>query len=152
MKKLFYLSLALCFFTTLASAQKVTQKDLQGVWALQGLESEGIYFDLVKEDVIIPDEIKGLVSADDEAQMRMAIPVLKDSFMKITDNKIEMNMGPDGDHGVFTLATKDNKNMMTVTMSDGVPDDSEVFFKDKLLHIINYVDGQKESELIYVKK
>lgn len=152
MKKLMYACLALCLFTTIASAQKITQKDLQGNWTLLGLESGPVYFDLVKKDIIIAAEIKGQMPPEALAEMRTALAMLEGSYLEVKDNNLTMTLGVEGENGTFVLTEKDNKQIITVTFENGTADDSEIFIKDKQLHIAQYANGQKESEFVYVKK
>ena len=54
MKKIIYLCLAFCMVTALSFAQKVTKENLQGTWqivAIDILNTEGVYIDLVKDEV-----------------------------------------------------------------------------------------------------
>lgn len=152
MKKLIYACLALCLFTTIASAQKITQKDLQGNWTLLGFESGPIYFDLVKKDIIVPAELKGQIPPDADAQMRAALPMLDGSYLEVKDNNLTMTLGPDGESGTFVLGEKDGKQIMTITFEDKTSDESEIFMKDKQLHLVQYTDGVKEAEFVYAKK
>ena len=152
MKKLIYACLALCLFTTIASAQKITQKDLQGNWTLLGFESGPIYFDLVKKDIIVPAELKGQIPPDADAQMRAALPMLDGSYLEVKDNNLTMTLGPDGESGTFVLTEKDGKQIMTITFEDKTSDESEIFMKDKQLHLVQYTDGVKEAEFVYAKK
>jgi hypothetical protein len=139
-------------FTTIASAQKITNKDLQGNWTLLGFESGPIYFDLVKKDIVVPAELKAQIPPEADAQMRAALPMLEGSYMEVKDNKITMTLGPDGEDGTFVLTEKDGKQIMTITFEDTTTDDSEIFMKDKQLHLVQYTDGVKEAEFVYAKK
>lgn len=147
-----YACLALCLFTTIASAQKITQKDLQGNWTLLGFESGPIYFDLVKKDLVIPAELKGQIPPDADAELRAAIPMLEGSYLEIKDDNLTMTLGREAENGTFVLAEKENKQIITITFKDGTSDDSEIFMKDKQLHLVQYTDGEKESEFVYAKK
>jgi len=155
MKKLAYLCLALCLFTTIASAQKITAKTLQGKWMLTAFESEGIFFDLAKNDVIIPDEIKSQIPPEQLEQaktgMLASMSTLKGSYMLIADSNFTATLGQELTKGTYTLTEKDKKQFMIITMEGEGPDETEVLMKDNKLHLIQYTNGVKEGELIYTK-
>lgn len=156
MKKLIYLCVACCFFVLTASAQKINQKDLQGKWTLVALETEGIIFDFVKEDVVIPDAIKSQIPPEQleqtKAGMLSSVAAIKGSYMLITDNNMKSTLGPQEMNCTFTLSEKDKKQYMTVNIPGEGPDEAEIVLKDNKLHIIQYTEGVKEGELVYTKQ
>ena len=62
------------------------------------LEKEGILFDFVKEDVVIPEAIKSQIPPEQleqtKAGMFASVAAIKGSYMLITDNNMKSTLGP----------------------------------------------------------
>lgn len=155
MKKLLYFTFALCFFTTLASAQKVTEKDLQGKWKLTYFIANGVTFDIVKEKVTISDEAKSMMSADIFQQLQNhpseAIEPFKAAYADFDKGKLKQIMGADVTECVYTIIEKDGQQFVHVTYADGASDDTGIVIKDKQLYLTITGNGD-DAQMIYSKQ
>ncbi|RYJ42074.1 hypothetical protein [Flavobacterium beibuense] len=154
MKKLIYLCLAFCMTTTISFAQKLTDKDLQGTWnvvALDLLETEGIYFDLIKGDVEFSEAIKSQTPAEalEQAKVSIAptITMLKEMKMIITGNNIQQYIPGEEVTGVYTLVNENEKQKLKIIYSDDTEDFVEVYMKEGKL----YIDLEQDGLFIYKK-
>ncbi|MDV6168790.1 hypothetical protein R1T16_10160 [Flavobacterium sp. DG1-102-2] len=153
MKKLIYLFVALCAFTA-ASAQKISDKDLQGNWKLTSVNMSGITIDLVTGAVVIPEEQKAQLTPDVAAQldagMKQAAEQLKNSSASFTGNTVKQNMAGKEKTGTYTLKEEGTNQIMSATWSDASTSDTTVWIKEKKLHISKSGQGQT-LELVFVK-
>ena len=154
MKKLLILSFALCLFTTLASAQKITQKDLQGKWKLDYFNADGVVFDVVKGTVNISEETKKLMPPETVTQMESnpeaVLEPFKTAYVVFNANNFEQGMGSDVSGGTYTLEEKDKQTFMNILFGDGVTDTSTIAFKDNKLHIT--ITGEGDNILMIYSK
>jgi hypothetical protein len=155
MKKLFYLSLALCFFTALTSAQKVTQKDLQGKWKLTYFKADGLEFDIVKEKITISDEAKDVLPPEMLQQLQGnstdALAPFKEAYAVFLGDKLQQILGPEVKECAYTITEKDGQQFIHATFEDGATDDTAVAIKDKQLYLTISGDGD-DAEMIYSKE
>lgn len=153
MKKLIYLFVALCV-CTVASAQKISDKDLQGNWKLTGLNLNGITLDLVSGSVIIPEEQKAQLTPEMTAQindgMKQAVEQLKNSTANFTGNAVKQNIGGKEKTGTYTLKEDGTNQIMTSTWSDATTSETAVWIKEKKLHLSKSGQGQT-AEFVFVK-
>lgn len=154
MKKLLYLSLAFCLLTTLASAQKITEKDLQGKWKLASFTADGITFDIEKGAVTISEEAKAGLPPEALAQLKAnmdaAIEPFKQAFVIFEGNKVKQTMGTESNEGTFTVIEKDKQQYLHATYGE-ITDDAGVIIKDKRLHLTITGDGD-DAQMIYTKQ
>ncbi len=140
--------------TAISFAQKLTDKNLQGTWnvvAVDLLETEGIYLDLIKEDVVFSEEVKSQAPAETleqaKASMAPTITMLKEMKMIITGNNVQQFIPGEEVNGVYTLVNENNKQMLKITYSDDTEDFVEVYMKEDKL----YIDLEQDGLFIYKK-
>lgn len=154
MKKLLYLSFAFCLLSTIAFAQKITEKDLQGKWKLASFTAQGITFDIEKGVVTISEEAKAGLPPEAMAQLKdnmdAALEPFKQAFVLFEGNKVKQTMGMDSNEGTFTVIEKDKQQYIHATYSD-ITDDAAVLIKDKRLHLTITGDGD-DAQMIYTKQ
>lgn len=149
MKKLFYLSFAFCLLSTLAFAQKITEKDLQGKWKLTYFTADGITFDVEKDLLTISDEAKETIPPNAIAQLKESLEPFKEAFAIFEGNKVTQTMSTESNTGTFTIVEKDKQQYLRATYN-GVADDAGVAIKDKKLHLTITGDGD-DAVMIYSK-
>jgi hypothetical protein len=152
MKKLIlFVALSVC---SLASAQKVTDKDLQGNWKLTGLSTNGISLDIATGVVVISDELKAQLTPEITTQindgMKQAAEQLKNSSTTFTGTTLKQNIGGQEKSGTYTLKDVNGTQIMTATWSDATTSETSVWIKEKKLHISKSEQGQT-AELVFVK-
>ncbi len=154
MKKLTYLFVAFCL-TTVASAQKLTEKDIQGTWKLVSLEAAGMKIDVPTEKVTFSPEMQAQMSPElqqqAQAEIGGAMEMFKESFAYIEGKSMRQAMGPEEAKGTFEIAQKDGKSVMTYTMDDGVVEEIAVSMVDKKL-TLSMNDEGTSTVLIYTKQ
>ena len=140
--------------TAISFAQKLTDKNLQGTWnvvAVDLLETEGIYLDLIKEDVVFSEEVKSQAPAETleqaKASMAPTITMLKEMKMIITGNNVQQFIPGEEVSGVYTLVNENNKQMLKITYSDDTEDFVEAYMKEGKL----YIDLEQDGLFIYKK-
>jgi hypothetical protein len=154
MKKLMFLFVAVCL-STVASAQKLTEKDLQGNWKLSALETSGMLIDVEKEKIVLPPEMEAQLTDDQKQQMNagmaQAMEMFKEAYAKFDGKKLTQNLGPEGQEGTFVLAQKDGKNVLTLTEADGSTKDIIVSIVDKKLRLEEN-EGGASAVFVYAKQ
>ena len=154
MKKLIYLCLAFCVFTTIASAQKIKQTDLQGTWKMTSFSSEGIHVDVPTEKMTMSKELEGQLTTEMKQQIELSVlqsmDALKDSFAYFDGNNIRQTMGPQEQKGTFTMKEADGKQFLALTLPDGTTEDIAIEMKDKHLHLLQ--GGPDGAEFVYLKQ
>jgi hypothetical protein len=153
MKKLIYLFVA-CSLTMAASAQKVTQENLQGTWKLAAFNTSGIYLDLATGLVTISDELKSQLTPEMMTElnnsMKEGVEALRPSKVVFTGNNVDQNIAGQEKKGTFEIKDVNGEQHLISTYSDGTPSDTTIFIKDKQLHISKSEQGQS-AELIFNK-
>jgi len=153
MKKLIYLFFALSVCAA-ASAQKITDKDLQGNWKLIGLSTNGVYLDVTTGTVTIPDDLKAQLTPDITTQindaMTQAAAQLKNSTASFTGNALKQNMGGKEKNGTYTLKEVEGGQVMTTTWSDATTSETGISIKEKKLSVLRTGQGQT-AEFIFIK-
>jgi len=153
MKKLIYLFVALSV-CAVASAQKITDKDLQGNWKLIGLSTNGVYLDVTTGTVTIPDDLKAQLTPDITTQindaMTQAAAQLKNSTASFTGNALKQNMGGKEKNGTYTLKEVEGGQVMTTTWSDATTSETGISIKEKKLSVLRSGQGQT-AEFIFIK-
>jgi hypothetical protein len=154
MKKLMYLFVAFCL-TTVASAQKLTDKDLQGTWKLAALEAAGMKIDVATEKVTLTPEMQAQMTPEMQQQMEAgmaeAMEMFKESYAYVEGKSLKQTMGPEERKGTFVLAQKDGKNVIDYTMEDGTKENITVSIVDKKLHL-SMDDEGTTALFIYTKQ
>ena len=156
MKKLIYLCLAACICTTLAFAQKVTNKDLQGNWKMTAFNAQGIGLDLKTQEVTISPEMQAQLSPEAitgiKEGMKQAVGPLSSSYVNFSGTNVTMAIGsPDAQANAFTLNEKEGKQSITVKNADGTTMDIPVVMKDKKLYM-TLTDGGQQADFIFMKQ
>lgn len=154
MRKLIYL-FVVCSLTTVATAQKVTEKELQGNWKLAGLNANGITLDMKTETVTISEELKAQLTPDMITQindgMKQAVTPLKNSSTVFTGSNVKQIIAGQEKSGTYTVASKDNVQSISYKWSDGTTTEEEVSLKDKQLLLTKSQQGQS-AVFIYSKE
>jgi hypothetical protein len=154
MKKLLYLFVAVCISAT-ASAQKLTDKDIQGTWKLAALEASGMVIDVVKEKVTLPPETEAMLTEEQKAEMNagmaQAMEMFRESFAKIEGKNLTQNLGPEEQKGTFVMAQKEGKNVITLTQEDGTTKEIIVSIVDKKLRLEEN-EGGAAAVFVYTKQ
>ncbi|MEE1899201.1 hypothetical protein V1389_12680 [Flavobacterium rakeshii] len=155
MKNLIYLCLAFCMATTAGFAQKLTDKDLQGTWSLVALDvlsSQGIYLDLVNNDIKFSEELQSQATPEVIAQakesMTSTVDLFKQMKMIINGNEIKQSVPGDEQTGIYSIVNEGEKQILKIIFEDGTDDYAEFYIKDKKLHVNLGPDGL----FIYAKK
>lgn len=153
MKKALYLFLACCI-STVASAQKVTGKDIQGNWKLAAFNASGIYLDMNTGLATISEELKSQLTSEDVAEinesMKQGIESLKISTISFTGNAVKQNIAGDEKTGTFEIKEINQEQRILSTYSDGSTSNTAIYIKDKKLYISKSEQGQT-AELIFNK-
>ena len=154
MKKILYFCLAACLFTTMAFAQKITARELEGNWKMTGFSTQGIGFDLQTQEVIVSPEMKAQLSPEAmtglKEGMKQAVEPMKASYVNFTGNNLKLVVGPETENGTFTLAEKNGKQVLVVKNADGTSDEVPIAYKDKKLYMTMGDEGQK-ADFIFMK-
>jgi hypothetical protein len=155
MKNVLYLCLAVCLCTTLAFAQKVTNKELQGNWKMTGFNTQGIGLDLKTQEVTISPELQAQLTPEAitgiKEGMKQAIEPLSASYVNFKGNTMKLAVGPEAETGDFTLTEKDGKQSLALKNADGTTTDLPVMMKDKLLYLTLSDKGQT-ADFIFRKE
>jgi hypothetical protein len=152
MKNLFTLA-AICLFTLVAAAQKITTANLSGTWKMQGLEMQGNKVDLVAQTVTFSEEWKKLNPDVDPAAAELAMMEQMSSFgdMEFSFNDTTMGIGMDGtvmEEMPYKIIDRDGKQY--IESPDDPTDTPEVSMKDGLLSM--YVDTDDGKITMIFKK
>lgn len=155
MKKLIYVCLAMCFFTTIASAQKLTQKDLQGTWKMTAFNAGGLNVDVITEKVTLSPEVEAQMTPETKQQMQagmqQAMEVFKASFAYVEGNNLRQTMGGQEQKGTFTIKDQDGKQYLVLTQPEGITEDILVSMKDKKLYLSQGA-GDDAAQFVYAKQ
>lgn len=155
MRKLLYLFVAVCISAT-ASAQKLTEKDLQGSWNLAAVEASGMVIDVAKEKVTLPPETEAMLTEEQKAEMNagmaQAMEMFRESHAKFEGKNFTQNMGPEEiGKGTYTITQKDGKNIMTLTEAIGTPKEITISITDKKLRM-EATEGGAVVAFVYTKQ
>ena len=154
MKNILYL-FAACFIATLAQAQNLTEKDLQGTWGLHSVYMSGITIEMATGGVTFSEEIKAQMTPEQQemvrGQMAGARTTLKDGTAIFEGSNITRSLAGTTKKGTYTLKDVDGKQHLAITYEDGTASEVGIFKKDNLLYISAPQNGQ-ETELRYMKK
>jgi hypothetical protein len=154
MKKLLYLFVACCL-TTVASAQKLTDKDIQGTWKLSSFDAGQLKVDIATEKITLSPEIEAQMTPESkqqmEAGMAQAMEMFKESYAYVEGKNLRQTMGPQEQKGTFEIAFKDNKNVLTLTQADGTKEDITIAMVDKKL-VLTQTEGGSAAIFTYTKQ
>lgn len=144
-----------CILSILASAQKITEKDLQGKWNLAVLTTEGIHMDMITGVATLSEELKSELTPNILNQlnenMKQGIAILKSDTTLITGNAIKQYRNQYEKNGTFIIKDTDGKQYIQITFKDGSTVNPEVFIKEHKLHLIE-INPRETMEYIYLKK
>mgnify|MGYP006147715529 CR=1 FL=1 len=147
--------LAICFISTIATAQKITESALQGKWKMTALTTQGVSLDIEKKEVTIPEEMKAQLPPETvqqiEESMKQAAEPLSESYMQVEKGNITHVMGPQQEKGTFKISDKDNKQFLTTTLEDGTSNEAEIAMVGNKLHVTQS-DGVQAANFIYTKQ
>lgn len=153
MKKVLYLFLVCCI-GTVASAQKITGKDLQGSWKLAAFNAGGIYLDMNTGLASISDELKSQLTSEEMTElnesMKQGIEPLKTSTISFTGTSVKQNIAGQERNGTFEIKDINGEQRILSTYTDGSTSNTAIYIKDKKLYISKSEQGQT-AELIFDK-
>lgn len=153
MKKTIYLFVALCI-STLATAQKITEKDLQGTWNLAAFNANGIQLDITTGTVNVSEELKSQLTPEMITELndsvKEGIAVLKSSNVVFTGKNTKQNIAGQEKSGSFEIKDKNGEQYIITTYPDKTTSETTVTIKDKKLHLSKSDQGQT-AELIFNK-
>lgn len=153
MKKVLYLFL-ICCMGTVASAQKINGKDLQGNWKLAAFNAGGIYLDMNTGLASISDELKSQLTSDEITElnesMKQGIEPLKTSTISFTGTAVKQNIAGQERTGTFEIKEVNGEQRILSTYTDGSTSNTAIYIKDKKLYISKSEQGQT-AELIFDK-
>ena len=153
MKKLFLL-LAACMLTAAATAQKITQKDLQGTWKLASFSVSGLSLDVATENITFSKEMQAKYPGEALEQIKLSMLESVEGFKTartyVEGSTIRQVVGPDEDKGTFTITDKGTEQFIVISNPEGIAAEMQIFFKDKQLHIIQK-DEEQEVDFAYIK-
>ncbi|MNK01422.1 hypothetical protein D3C87_192210 [compost metagenome] len=153
MKKVLYLFVACCI-STVVSAQKITEKDLQGTWKLAAFNAGGIYLDMSTGLASISDELKSQLTPDEVTElnesMKQGIEPLKTSSISFTGTTVKQSIGGQIKNGTYAIKDINGEQHILSTYADGTTSDTAISIKDKKLYISKSEQGQT-AELIFNK-
>lgn len=153
MKKLLFFFGALCMFAT-ASAQKLSNTDLQGEWKLSALDNNGAHVDIISGEITISPELKTQLTPDMISQisdgLKQSITKLKVSDVVFTGNNVKQNMAGKEKKGTFTIMEQEGKQHASFNWDNNTTSESSIWIKNKQLHIQKFEQGQI-FEFIYNK-
>jgi hypothetical protein len=154
MKKLMFMCIGVCLFTTMAFAQKLTQKDLQGTWKMTAFSSEGISVDVTTEKFTLSKELEAQATPEIKQQIELgilqAMEALKESYAYFDGNNLRQTMGPQEQKGTYTLKEADGKQLLTIALPDGTSEEIVIAMKDKHLYMVQ--GGADGAEFVYIKQ
>lgn len=149
-----YLLVAFCL-TTVASAQKLTEKDIQGTWKMVSLDAPQMKIDVATEKIVLSPEMEAQMTPEMKQQMEAgmaeAFEVFKESYAYVEGKNLRQAMGPEERKGTFVIAQKDGKNVMTFTTADGTSEEIIVALADKKLSL-TLSGGGESATFTYVKQ
>ena len=156
MKNLIYLCLAICMFTSIAAAQKVTEKDLQGTWKMTNFVAGGLIVDVPANTVTLQPELASQLTPEQKKQFdegtSLAMEMFKESYAYIEGKTIKQTMGGKEQAGTFTIKEQDGNQYLVLTENEGSPsEDILVSIKDKKLYLTQGSADDK-AEFVYVKQ
>gem|GEM_PF-1756549 len=154
MKKILYLFTACCI-ATLAQAQTLTEKDLQGNWAIHSFHASGIIVDAVTGEVSFSDEIKSQLTPELEqqikGQMAGASEALKGGTINIDGNNLTRTISGTSKKGTYALKETDGKQSIVITYDDGTSNEVGIAKVDNMLSVTAAQNGQ-QAEFRYTKQ
>lgn len=154
MKRIFIV-LITCLLTSIAFAQKITDKDLQGTWKLAAFSTEGIYMDMISGTVTLSEELKAELTPNLLKQLnenlKQAIEVLKSSNTNFSGNTIKQNRKGDEKSGTFIIKDINNKQQILITFNDSSSSTHEIAIKDEKLYLKEF-DQREFIDYIYIRK
>jgi hypothetical protein len=147
--------LAICMFTTIATAQKVTEQDLQGTWKMTNFSAGGLMVDVPANKITLKPELESQLTPEQkqqmEEQMDLAMEMFKESYAYIEGKNLRQTMGGQEQKGTFTLKDQDGKQYIVLTVAEGATEDMLVSIKDKKL-MISQGEGAEAAEFVYIKQ
>lgn len=145
----------LCFIGAMAQAQSLTEKDLQGTWAIHSFYVSGITIDVATGDVTFSDELKTQMTPEIQeqvkGQMAGASTALKGGTIVVNGKDLTRTIAGTSKKGTYAFKEADGKQYLTITYEDGTTSEVGVAKKDNLLHISAQQNGQ-EAEFRYMKQ
>ena len=145
----------LCFIGAMAQAQSLTDKDLQGTWAIHSFYVSGITIDVATGDVTFSDELKTQMTPEIQeqvkGQMAGASNALKGGTIVVNGKDLTRTIAGTSKKGTYAFKEADGKQYLTITYEDGTTSEVGVAKKDNLLHISAQQNGQ-EAEFRYMKQ
>lgn len=151
MKKIIFLAL-ISFIGITATAQKATEKDVQGKWKMISFAADDVTIDILAEKFTLAPELeKSLTPAQKEEMelsMQMGIEMLKEAYASFEGTKFSQVVGPETQTGSFFM--KDGNSMVSIN-DNGEVIDLVATIVDKKLHL-KKTSAEENIHLIYVKQ
>lgn len=152
MKKIIF-AFVTCTLTMLASAQKITDKDLQGSWKLTTLMTTGITLDVASGKISYSKETEITTPPTTLETIKDNIKQygesLKDTSINISGNDIAQTMGGKTKTGTFTIKNHEKIQTLATKYNDGTTNEVPVKIINGQLHVTNHKNKQ---ELIYSRE
>lgn len=155
MKNLFLtIAFIACMFTTTVSAQKVTEKELQGNWKLSTYIAYGTSLNVETGEVTASKEVEISTNPqllqqikDNMSQVREQ---LKTAYIYITGNNFRQIIADEVKDGPFTLKESKGTFVIAANFDDGTSSNMPVSIDNKgHLHLKNNI---KKQEFIYTRE
>lgn len=153
MKKIIYLFVACCI-STLATGQKVTEKDLQGTWNLAAFNTNGLHIDVATGTVTVSEELKSQFTPEMMTEIndsvKEGVAALKSSNVVFTGKNTKQDIAGQIKSGTFEIKEINGEQYIITTYPDKTTSETAVAIKDKKLYISKSEQGQT-GELIFNK-
>lgn len=149
----FIFAFVACIFALFASAQKITEKDLQGNWKLTGLITAGIALDVRTGKITNSKEAEITIPPDAFTIIKDNIKQyggsLNNSYTNITGNSIKQVLGDITKNGTFMLKDYKKIQLISIKNDDGTNTEIPIKIVNERLYITN---PKNKQELIYNKE
>lgn len=147
--KTLYMIFAFCLVSFTASAQKITEKDLEGKWNVTRVEAPTITLDYEKGTVELSPELQAMVPPEqlEEIRKTMAGPEgTGKPIMEFAGGKMTYTMEGEREEKAYTLQYKDGKDVLNFENEEGLY--IEVSLSDGILHFVSFdANGQVLMQL-----
>jgi hypothetical protein len=150
--------LLLCLLMTLTSmavAQKIDSKALQGNWKLTSFNASGINLDVTTGDVTLTKDFGAPATPELLSQikesMSESLAQFRSAYLKIAGNNFSQTFGPETSEGTYSIIEKNGNQYLALAFIDGLTDEAAITLVNKQLHVLINDQGET-SELVYAKE
>lgn len=141
-----------CFIAFTATAQKATEKDLQGKWKMVSFAADDVSIDIVAGKYTLSPEMSKNLTAEQKEEMdlsmQMGIEMLKEAYATFEGTTFNQFMGPENQKG--TLIMKEGSPYVSINDNGQVVDLAAAII-DKKLHLTK-TSADENVHLIYVRQ